>query len=276
MADLDTAHPHHGDATHRYTLACHPGDREVLAAQLWQAGALGVWEQPESLAAWFADPQAEVPAGGSWTQEPDVDYQASWKASIEPVLAGPVAIVPTWLADEFVIPEGIETVVVLDPGQAFGSGHHATTTLCTEYLAEQDLVGRSLFDVGTGSGVLAIVGALRGAAPVLAVDIDAHAVTVTLENTELAGLSFPTHEGSADFTEDTFEVVVANLVTDVVTALAQDLAARVAPGGVLITSGIDALRAHLPREALALTGLVLMTSRVRDGWAGDLWSRPRD
>lgn len=259
---------------HRYTLLVHPGDRELTSAQLWAAGAMGVWEQPEGLAAWFADQDAPVPEGGTWLREPEVDWQADWKATVEPVLAGPVAIVPTWLAEAWVAPAGIETIVVLDPGQAFGSGHHATTTLCTEYLAEIDLTGLAVFDVGTGTGVLAIVAALRGAADILAVDIDPEAVAVTVQNAALAGVDMDIRQGSADITDATYPVVVANLVTDVITALADDLAARVAPGGTLITSGINAQRAETPRGRLRAAGLELVHSRERDGWVGDCWTRP--
>lgn len=257
----------------RYTLASQPHDREVLAARLWLAGALGVWEQPEAVVGWFDRQSSSVPEGGAWTAEPETDWQAGWKATIEPVLAGPIAIVPTWLAEQFVAPQGIETVVVLDPGQAFGSGHHATTTLCAEYLGELELTGTSVFDVGTGTGVLAIIAALRGADHVVAVDIDQHAVEIASANAELAGVEVHPARGSADAEERTFDVVVANLVTDVVTALGGDLAARVAPGGWLVVSGIDALRAHAPREVLEGSGLSLQRSRVRDGWVGDLWSR---
>lgn len=260
--------------TRRYTLPTSPHEREVAAARLWAAGAHGVWEQADAVVGWFATTSDAVPDGGTWQDEPDVDWQAAWKQTVGPVLAGPVAIVPTWLADDFTAPEEVDTVVVLDPGQAFGSGHHATTTLCTEYLAELDLDGRTVFDVGTGTGVLAIVAALRGATDVLAVDIDAEAVTVTEQNIARAGVAVEARRGSVDTTERTFDVVVANLVTDVITELAPQLAARVRPGGRLVASGIDADRAAAPRERLRHAGLALDESRVRDGWAGDLWSRP--
>ncbi len=265
--------------THRYTLPTHPTEREVASARLWAAGAQGVWEQPEAVAGWFADDQAPVPEGGDWTVEEERDWQADWKATIEPVIAGPVALVPTWLAEGWVVPDGIETVVVMDPGQAFGSGHHATTTLCTEALAAMDLTGQSLFDVGTGTGVLAIVAAKRGAGRVLAVDIDPHAAEITAENVVANDLTvgpdgIEVGVGSADSSPDEFDIVAANLMTDVITALAADLAARVRPGGLLVVSGIDALRVATPATALAGQGLVEVDRQVRDGWVGAVWSRP--
>lgn len=271
--------------TWRYTLPARPDERDVLSARLWVAGARGVWEQPGAIAAWFDDRSEAVPAGGSWEPEPEVDWQASWKATIEPVLAGPVAIVPTWLADDWASPDDVETTIVLDPGQAFGSGHHATTTLCTEALAAMDLADRTVLDVGTGTGVLAIVAARRGAGRVVGVDVDPLAVEVARQNTLANGLAavdvgdagpgrIELATGSADLLDDEFDVVVANLVTDVVADLADDLAARVVPGGLLVASGIDARRAAVPGDRLSAAGLVPVRQDVRDGWLGAVWSRP--
>ncbi len=272
--------------TWRYTVPAHPADRELVGARLWMAGAIGVWDRPETVVGWFESRSEDVPPGGTWSRETQVDWQARWKATIEPVLAGPVAIVPTWLMDDADLPASIQTVVVLDPGQAFGSGHHATTALCTEALAAMDLTGSSVLDVGTGTGVLAIVASRRGADRVVGVDIDASAVevaraNVTANGLQPAGLDEPggtgvvnLGTGSADAVADEFDVVVANLVTDVVTSLADDLAARVRPGGTLIVSGIDAQRADGPGQRLGSAGLAQVDHRVRDGWVGAVWSRP--
>lgn len=260
---------------HRYTVPTSRDDREIAGARLWFAGAVGVWEQPDAVIGWFVDPVEDVPPGGSWQPEPDVDWQARWKATVEPVVAGPIAVVPTWLADDHQPDASIETVVVLDPGQAFGSGHHATTTLCLELLADLDLEGRTVLDVGTGTGVLAIAARLRGARRVLAVDIDPTAVEVTRQNVDRLSLDgIETAVATADEVAGTHDVVLANLVTDVVTAAAPDLAARTAPGGWLVTSGITEARADGPRSALDRAGLQRLEGRLRDGWVGDLWSRP--
>ncbi len=266
-------------SSHRYTVPARPDQREAVAARLWAAGATGVWERSADVVGWFDAPTDDAPEGGTWEAEQERDWQAQWKATIAPVLAGPVAIVPTWLADEFERPDDVDTVVVLDPGQAFGSGHHATTTLCTEALAAMDLDGASVFDVGTGTGVLAIVAAMRGAGRGLAVDIDPEAVEVSRGNVAANGVEdlVELAVGSADATDEVFDVVVANLMTDVVAALAGDLAARVAPGGLLVVSGIDARRVDAergPARALAGQGLVEDDRRVRDGWVGAVWSRP--
>jgi ribosomal protein L11 methyltransferase len=254
---------------HRYELPVAPDEVELLSARLWLAGALGCWQQPGSLTAWFADRDAPVPPGGRWSVEPDRDWQAEWKATIGPIRAGRVTVVPSWLADEYV-PAADELTLVLDPGRAFGSGHHATTTLCLELLDELDLEGREVADVGCGTGILAIAAAARGAR-VVAVDIDPEAVEVTGENAARNGVSIEAKAGSIEAEVGSVEaipqptdIVVANLVTDVIVALAEQLVA--ATGTTFIASGITVERRERAIRALGSAGLRVEEVRERDGW----------
>jgi ribosomal protein L11 methyltransferase len=247
---------------HRYELPVAPDEVELRTAQLWAAGALGVWQRPGAVAAWFPADDAPVPAGGRWQLEPDRDWQAEWKATIGPVHAGRTVIVPSWLADDHQPAEG-ELTLVLDPGRAFGSGHHATTTLCLELLDGLDLADRTVADVGCGTGVLAIAAAARGAR-VLAVDLDPDAVEVTLDNAERNGVTLEACVGSVDLLRPPVDVVVANLVTDVIVALAGELVA--ATGTTLLVSGITAERQERAAAALRAAGLTIDASRERDGW----------
>jgi ribosomal protein L11 methyltransferase len=247
---------------HRYELPVAPDEVELRTAQLWAAGALGVWQRPGSVAAWFPAGDAPVPAGGRWELEPDRDWQAEWKATIGPVHAGRTVIVPSWLTDDHQPAEG-ELTLVLDPGRAFGSGHHATTTLCLELLDGLDLADRTVADVGCGTGVLAIAAAARGAR-VLAVDLDPDAVEVTLDNAERNGVTLEARVGSVELLPPPVDVVVANLVTDVIVALADELVA--ATGTALIVSGITAERQERAAAALRAAGLTIDAVRERDGW----------
>jgi ribosomal protein L11 methyltransferase len=249
---------------HRYTLALPPGeDAEVTAARLWAAGALGVWTRPDTLVSWFETPTDDVPGGGSWAPEPARDWQAEWKATVAPVHAGRFAVVPSWLADEHAAAAD-EHAIVLDPGQAFGSGHHATTTLCLELLSSIDLTGARVLDVGCGTGVLAIAAALAGAGEVTAVDVDADAVAVTRRNAAANHVAVTARVGSVDGATPRHDVVLANLVTDTVAALAAPLAA--ATGSHLVTSGIATEREDRALDALVAAGLAVDDVRRRDGW----------
>lgn len=259
---------------HRYVLPRQPGsDAAIVGAQLWAAGAMGVWEQPEALVAWFEEAQDDVPPGGHWEIEPDRDWQEEWKATVRPVTAGRITIVPSWLADEH-RPAPDEVTLVIDPGRAFGSGHHATTTLCLELLQELELAGSSVLDVGCGTGILALAARRLGATTVLAVDVDADAVEVTIENAVRTELAVDARVGSAEAADEPVDVVLANLVTDTIVALADGLVAAVAPGGWLIASGISADRAPTATATLRARGLGIEAIRERDGWVALLARRP--
>ena len=248
--------------TARYEIPVGPESSEVVSAELWAAGALGVWERDRTLVAWFPSRTSMVPDGGRWSREPDRDWQEAWKATIAPVRAGAIVVVPSWLADTHVEEKG-DLTLVLDPGRAFGSGHHATTTMCLELLDEQELEGGRVADVGCGSGILAIAAASRGAAAV-AVDIDPEAVDCTRENATRNGVEVDVRLGSVEALPSPAEVVVANLVTDVVVSLAPALTA--ASTDVLIVSGIASERQARAADALAAAGARVVAVRERDGW----------
>lgn len=251
---------------HAYVLPRSRGDDpDVLAAWLWQAGATGVWVRHDEVEASFDAVTDEVPAGGAWRLVEDQDWLARWRESVQPMVAGDVEIVPTWLADT--TPRVAPHRIVLDPGSAFGSGHHDTTAGCLEALADLELDGRSVLDVGTGTGILAMAAALAGARPVLAVDLDPDAVEVAERNVTAAGLDVVTQVGSMDVVTEVFDVVVANLLTHTVIALAEALVAAVAPGGVLVASGVGEARAPRVVDALTSAGLDDVTTTIRGEWA---------
>ena len=241
-------------------------DPELAAAWLWQAGATGVWLRADEVVGVFASTDADVPDGGRWEPVADVDWAHAWKEGLEPVTAGPFDVVPTWLADDH--PERPGRVrIVLDPGRAFGSGHHDTTLGCLEALGDLDLEGTSVLDVGTGTGILAIAAARRGARHVVGVDVDADAIAVAAANAATNAVQLELARGSVGDVHGTFDLVLANLLTHTLVELAVPLVATVAPGGALVTSGIGAPRADVVAEALTSAGLDEVATRVRGDWA---------
>jgi ribosomal protein L11 methyltransferase len=215
------------------------------------------------LVGWFADEEAAEAAraafGGSVARVPDEDWGEGWKKDFRPLDVGRVRVRPSWI-DEPAPPGAVE--VVLDPGMAFGTGTHPTTALCLAALS--DLVGArpgaSVLDVGTGSGLLAIAARKLGAGRVAGNDEDPVAVRVARENAEQNGVALELTGAPADEIPGTFDVVVANILANVLVALAPSLAAKVAPGGVLVLSGIlgpqedEVRRAYLEAGLAALPG----------------------
>ena len=188
------------------------------------------------------------------------DWLESWKASFTPIRVGRFLIRPTWAERS---DPGGSIVVELDPGMAFGTGLHPTTQQCLEALSELDLAGRSLLDVGTGSGILAIAAGQRGSRPITATDVDELAVRAARENCERNGVAATVRLGSAGDVPGTFDVVVANIVAATLQSIAPDLRARLAPGGVIVLAGIIA---EQERDTAAAFGLRQLARSQRDDW----------
>lgn len=192
----------------------------------------------------------------------DKDWLESWKAEFVPIRSGAFLVRPSW--SEAVAGDAVE--LVLDPGMAFGTGLHPTTQQCLEALSTLPLEGKSLLDVGTGSGILAIAAAKRGASPVVAVDTDTLAVDAARENAVRNGVAIPVGQGSAADVPGRFDVVVANIVSAVLQRIAPHLAARLAGGGTLLVAGISAPAEAATREAFAQARLEVLDRTVRDDW----------
>ena len=169
------------------------------------------------------------------------DWSEGWKAHFKPIKIGhSLVIKPTW--EEYVPHEG-EIVVEIDPGQAFGTGTHATTRLCLELLEEYITRGdgvTSVLDCGTGTGILGISCAKLGVREVLMLDIDPVAAEVARHNCQLNHVQQYCSVTTTPIWEiqDTFDLVVANLDKGTLLLLAQDLTRVISRGGALVVSGI--------------------------------------
>ena len=169
-------------------------------------------------------------------------------------------IVPSW----HIAPDPEAIVLVLDPGMAFGTGSHPTTRLCLEWLERTVSTDISILDYGCGSGILAIAAAKLGAKEVLGVDIDLQAVSAAKSNAELNTVS-ARFEDSTKEIKGQFDIVVANILSNPLKALAPAICAHVRPGGRLALSGIlteqsdDLIEAYSPYVALSVAD-------SRDGW----------
>jgi ribosomal protein L11 methyltransferase len=181
---------------------------------------------------------------------PDEDWAARSQAALRSVRIGGIVVSPPWD-----VPERADgTVIVIQPSMGFGTAHHGTTRLCLSALQRIDLDGRSVTDVGTGSGVLAIAASLLGAAPVIGFDDDADAVAAARENLALnRGANVRIDVGDVRTRDRALsDVVVANLTGGLLVNAASELQQLTKPGGRLILSGFmvseeaEVLRAFAP------------------------------
>lgn len=169
------------------------------------------------------------------------DYQNSWKKYLYPEKVSEKFVVkPTWREYEA---QDDELVIELDPGRAFGTGSHPTTSLCLKIMEENIIPGNSVIDVGTGSGILMIAAEKLGAIDIYGTDIDELAVESSKENLELNGISPEKAEvylgDLISVVQDKqFDVVVANILADVILLLLKDIFKVVKKDGLIIFSGI--------------------------------------
>lgn len=210
----------------------------------------GLSEEDGVVTVWFTarPPQQGLPPGGTWTQVDAAGWATRWREWIRPLEVGRVRIVPPWLATAADREDPL--TLLIEPGMAFGTGHHATTAGCLAALQGLDLTGRAVADIGTGTGVLALAAEALGASTVVAVDTDPDAVAVARANVSAHGSQVQLHVGSCEAVAGPVDVVVANLTTATILALHEDLLGLLAPDGWLVLSGVGTQAAPRMREAL--------------------------
>ena len=198
----------------------------------------------------------------------DSQWTDAWKKYYKPIEISPrLAVVPEW--EEYAPAEG-QAVLRMDPGAAFGTGSHETTALCLKYLSDMELEGKSVLDVGCGSGILGIAALLMGARSNLGVDIDELAVKAGGENAARNGVEDRAHFVSGDLVdkvEGTYDVVCANIVADVIKMLLKDIGRFMNKESVLILSGIIEERTEEIILAAEENGFVLCDRQTQRGWS---------
>jgi ribosomal protein L11 methyltransferase len=203
------------------------------------------------------------------------DWADAWKERFYPMRVGKSIVVkPTWR--EFEVAPG-DVILELDPGMAFGTGLHPTTQMCLLALEERIEPGMCVLDLGTGSGILALAAAKLGAAVVLAVDTDPVAVTAAQENVQRNGVAerVTVIRGSLDYTTDTYDLLVVNILAKVIVALAEEgLAERVKPRGQWVAAGIIEPQVGEVVAALEAAGLQVTAQRQISDWVTLIGKKP--
>ncbi|MCO6452992.1 MAG: 50S ribosomal protein L11 methyltransferase [Caldilineales bacterium] len=194
-------------------------------------------------------------------------WEDAWKQHYHPLRVGRhLVISPTWEQPDT---QPNDQVIWLDPGMAFGTGGHPSTTLILELLEKYMQPGMRMLDVGTGSGILAIAGCKLGAAAVIATDIDPTAVKVAGENSRVNQVDdrIAIVEGSVPG-DGQYDLVCANILADVIAELIlhEQLTDRLAPDGILLLSGIIAPHSHMVELALAASNMQIIDQQRQDDW----------
>ena len=177
----------------------------------------------------------------------DKDWSRVWMDDFHPMQFGErIWIVPSWCD----APDTDGVNILLDPGLAFGTGTHPTTSLCLQWLDGQALVEKQVLDYGCGSGILAIAAAKLGATEITAIDIDPQALQATQNNASRNDVSkrISTHL-PMKLTDESYDMLLANILAGPLAELADMLCAALRPGGTLVLSGILAEQAASVAEA---------------------------
>ncbi|THJ17215.1 MAG: 50S ribosomal protein L11 methyltransferase [Nitrospira sp. CG24B] len=208
---------------------------------------------------------------------PSQDWNEAWTHSVKPLRIGRLVIRPSWEPAELG-PRDIE--IVLDPKQAFGTGHHATTRMLLEWLQKDIRGGEQVLDVGTGSAILAMASVKLGAASAIGVEIDSVAVDCAKEYAELNGLADRIEVlcGTlADLPQGrriTADLVLANLDRQTVLDLADDLLCSALRGASIMVSGILIEQQTEIVDRLSSLGLACVERREEEGWVAMKFLRP--
>lgn len=213
----------------------------------------------------------------NWEVIEEEDWGSNWKKHFIPfAVTANLVIAPTWENYNAI---GDEKVVVMDPGMAFGTGHHATTALVVQFLEDEIQMGRkspTVLDVGTGTGVLGMAAALFGAQKVYGIDNDPVAVTVAGENCQLNDLAHIMEVGAQPLAEVNaiYSIVVANIIHDVLIEMAADMRRVTEIGGKLILSGIlDGEQTESAISFYEKNGFDLQKRRNLKEWTALLFKR---
>ncbi|MEN9787435.1 MAG: hypothetical protein RLZZ299_2699 [Pseudomonadota bacterium] len=241
-----------------------PEGVEVRYRQPWDKGPMPRAPRQVRLRAWFEAPLSDADVAGAldgwahadlaWDVQAEEDWANGWKAHFQPVrVSERLVIAAPW--------HEVPGALVIEPGNAFGTGEHHTTRACLRAVDRYAAAGATLLDVGCGSGILALAGAKLGMV-VRGIDIDPEAVRAAREACVQNGLEARFDTTPVEALEGSYDLVVANLFAEVLVALAPHIR-RLAHGPIAM-AGILADRADLVRAAYA--GRPVWLDATEEGW----------
>lgn len=209
------------------------------------------------------------------SQTEDKDWVNNWKEYFHQFYVDDILIVPSWEQPQKERPGTM--LLRMDPGTAFGTGMHETTQLCIRQIKKYLKAGMRMLDVGTGSGILGMIGYKLGAAHVMGTDLDPCAASAVRENLQANGLEDAGFEmvignilTEAEVLEraarEPFDLVTANILADVLVPLSPIVVRYMKPGGIYITSGILDQKEAQVRQAVEQSGMEVIETTVQGEW----------
>ena len=254
------------DVHHVYEM---PGvsSEDVIAGSLWDHGCLGIWEEERNgelvLLAFFQEPR-DIPIPGRWTTIEQRNWVAEYQATLQPFQIGELIVAPT---HSTVTANAYEQVLWIDPGMAFGSGHHETTSMAIRALNNQSLAGKTVLDVGSGSGILALAAEKLGARATYGVDTDPEAVRVARENAARNRLQAKFAVGTLGSVplKSQYDIIIANLYAELHVELFAAYRQLLPIGGWLGITGILQLKGGLVKNAIP-AGFTLTNTEADGEW----------
>lgn len=213
----------------------------------------------------------------------DIDWINNWKQYFHQFYIDDILVIPSW--EEIAVEDQDRMVLHIDPGTAFGTGMHETTQLCIRQLKKYVTPETNLLDVGTGSGILGILSLMFGAKHVVGTDLDPCAVDAVRDNLEANHISPDSFEmmiGNIITDKEIqdrvgygcYDIVAANILADVLTALTPVVTAQMKPGAVYIMSGIIDDKETVVTDAVRAAGLELLEVTYQGEWVGVTARKP--
>ncbi len=219
----------------------------------------------------------------SVSETEDIDWINNWKQYFHQFYIDDLLVIPSW--EEVKAEDKDKKILHIDPGTAFGTGMHETTQLCIRQIKKYLTPETELLDVGTGSGILAILALMYGAKHAVGTDLDPCAVEAVAQNMESNGIaeeSFRLMIGNIITDKEVqdqvgyecYDIVVANILADVLVPLTPVITHQMKKGGIYITSGIIDTKEQVVREAVEAAGLQILEATYQGEWVSVTARKP--
>lgn len=252
-------------------------DSDLLTGVLSQFDFEAFSEENNDLAAWVDERvdrsslahDIELKARAFYTSFeiehiPDQNWNAVWESSFDPVAVDDFCLVRANFHDP---KPGFQYEVVIDPKQAFGTGHHETTYMMIESMRDMQFEGKRILDLGCGTGILAILAAKMGAEVVTAIDIEEESVENTVENLNLNSVSADVRHGSVEVVAgEKYDMILANINRNTIMFLMHDITSLLSPGAAVVFSGFLEHNFEEVCEKAESLGLRFVERRQRGEW----------